>query len=393
MVDTTEPTPPTAGAAPAPDTAPGGGRKFTFASGGWVIALGIAIGIAAAAVQIAQLRPVGPGDGKTIESYGFDLTGLTPEVRAQLAPTPLPRDYIEPLDDPATMSPEDERAVTRAMRGKYLVSSDLVIGLVIGDAACAYPIRIVGPHRIVNAELGGVPILVVYDPVAGTAVAHDRRVAGRTREFGVSGLVRNGSVVVYDRAADPAVDPGSGASLWCTLTGDALAGPAATSAAGSTGRLTTLAGQLVRWTTWLRQHPDTQILASPEIGEWVASNRRWKPVIDDRYKDNPLGDYETTDRLLYPVAPPLRDGVGDLKERVTVIGVRGSTDRIVVDETALTAGPVRRELAGTAVVITADGRGADVTPAEPLAGLTLRHSYRFAAASLLGADSAADPGN
>ena len=47
--------------------------------------------------------------------------------------------------------------------------------------------------------LGGEPVVVTFCPLCGTGVAFDARVAGRELSFGVSGLLYNSDVLLYDR--------------------------------------------------------------------------------------------------------------------------------------------------------------------------------------------------
>lgn len=54
-------------------------------------------------------------------------------------------------------------------------------------------------HEIANDTIAGRPILVTYCPLCGTAMIFDRKVKGQTRSFGVSGLLYQSDVLMYDR--------------------------------------------------------------------------------------------------------------------------------------------------------------------------------------------------
>ena len=107
--------------------------------------------------------------------------------------------------------------------GRFLVPGDLVIGLSLHGEARAYPLEILALHEVCNDTLGGEPILVTYQPLCDSAVVFERRVDGHTREFGVSGLLYNSNLLMYDRHPEQPQDE----SLWSQLQFRALAGPAA----------------------------------------------------------------------------------------------------------------------------------------------------------------------
>jgi hypothetical protein len=103
-------------------------------------------------------------------------------------------------------------------------------------------------HQIVNDVVGGTPIVVTYDPLAGSPAAFARRVEGRVLDFGVAGLLYNANFLLYDRATE---------SLWSQLRGDAIAGPLAGR------RLARLRVRQETLATWLEAHPDSRVLAPP----------------------------------------------------------------------------------------------------------------------------------
>ena len=121
-----------------------------------------------------------------------------------------PRDAIPPIDDPVFESV--------ASAAEWL--EDRVPGVVVllGGESRFYPLGILHRHEIVNDQIGGVPVAVTYCPLCNTALAFDRRVDGEVLRFGVSGLLRNSDLVMWD---DRTV------SLWQQITGEAIVGAAA----------------------------------------------------------------------------------------------------------------------------------------------------------------------
>ncbi len=77
-----------------------------------------------------------------------------------------------------------------------------VLGVVINDVARAYPMPILWWHEIVNDVVGGVPILVSYCPLTGSGLVFDPVVKGQTRNFGVSGLLFENNLMMFDRETE-----------------------------------------------------------------------------------------------------------------------------------------------------------------------------------------------
>lgn len=250
--------------------------RLTLRDGGWLL---VVSGVLVLAVAIWGLAGVFTGastvgDGVEPATYGFilepsDLRG------GVLTGSGNPRDFLDALDDPKRVPASEVPEINRKQRGKFLVSTDRVIGIALGGEARAYPLRVMNAHEIVNDVLGGVPIAVTYSPLADSVVVFDRRVAradGATRlaSFGVSGLVFESNLVLYDRADDDANGGGTEGvpSLWSQIGARPIAGPAL--AAGES--LAVLPDvQLLTWAQWSALHPATEvILPDPR------ANRRYK---------------------------------------------------------------------------------------------------------------------
>jgi len=278
-------------------------RLVTLRSGGWL--LGVAVGLVLAVViwrtvviwQSLSVRVV--GDGAHVASYGFDLsTCLVP--RAQIVAAGFPKDGLPILAPPTALTVAGVGELTREMRarhqGRFLVDSDAVIGVTIGGQARAYPLRVLTWHEVVNDELDGVPIAVTYNPLCSSAAVLGRRVGGETLTFGVSGLLYNSNLLLYDRRAS-----GAGESLWSQLQFRALAGPAAAKGA----RLEVLPMAVMRWRDWKAAHPETTVLA-PDAALVKVYKRTY-------------GEYFGSQTLRFPVAPLPN---GSLPLKTSVIALR-----------------------------------------------------------------------
>jgi len=264
-------------------------RSF-FASGGWVLALAVLLVAVVFSFHVASLigrRSRAIGDGSDPGSYGFTLSpSLLPA--GSLVAGGVPKDGIPALvDPPVRTAPELAEAAARSRRGKYLVDSDRVIGVEIAGVARAYPLRLLVWHEVVNDRLGGQPIAVTYNPLCDSAVVFDRRVGSETLTFGVSGLLFNSNLLMYDRRPLPTAE-----SLWSQLLLRAVTGPAAAAGAG----LEPLPCSLTTWGEWHTERPDTTV-AVPEPGK------------GSKYKREPYVSYLGNDSLRFPVElPPGEEG-------------------------------------------------------------------------------------
>jgi len=259
-------------------------RLLTFRSGGWVLLLTVLIAVVIIAVTVAPaLRRLGdrpPGDGRNPAAYGFDLsTCLVP--RDELVAAQLHRDLLQSLVDSPFVDGRSVARFNEDHRGKYLVSRDRVIGVQVGDKARAYPLLVLSSHEIVNDALGGRPIAVTYNPLCDSVVVFDRTVDGQVLSFGVSGLLYNSNLLMYDRRPDMRSE-----SLWSQLEARAITGPAAESGR----RLTVIPAELTHWEDWLSRHPDTTVLAPDE-----AALQRYRP------QHSSYQGYFLTDGLMFAV--------------------------------------------------------------------------------------------
>ncbi len=273
-------------------------RLLDFKSGGWVVLLAVVLTVAAVGLRLADsIRSRGAraiGDGKNVESYGFDLTACR-VPREALVASGLPKDGIRSLDLPGVMRPAALDAAAKRTHRKLLVPSDRVIGVVVNGRARAYPIRIMAWHEVVNDTLGARSIAVTYSPLCDAAAVFDRAAVGAVLSFGVSGLLYNSNLVMYDRRERTGEE-----SLWSQIGTCAIAGPAAGA------RLRILPASLVGWAEWRERHPETTLLA-PD------------PAMAEEYSRDPYSSYFASDQLRFPVAPlPVNDTL-DLKTPMVAV--------------------------------------------------------------------------
>jgi hypothetical protein len=97
----------------------------------------------------------------------------------------------------------------------FLQDREPVIVVEVNGEARAYPVQILIWHEIANDVVGDVPLAVTYCPLCNSAIAFEREVGGTVYDFGVSGLLRNSDLVMYDRQTE---------SWWQQFTGEAIVG-------------------------------------------------------------------------------------------------------------------------------------------------------------------------
>ena len=310
------------------DTQGESGRRLDFKSGGWVLLLALLAALATAAylalpgLLSSESQRLGDGDDPT--TYGFDLSDLR-VPRDLLVASGLPRDGLVALESPAVWSADQVEAWNEENRGKYLVDADRVIGIVIGDEARAYPLRVLNWHEIANDTLSGRPIAVTYNPLADSAVVFDRRLGDEVVSFGHSGLLYNSNLLLYDRRPDP-----KASTLWSQLLAKGIAGPDAGQALG------VLPASVCRWGNWREAHPETTVI-EPEP--------RWMK----KYKRAPYTNYFGSDNLRFPVQPLPDDG-RPLKEPVLALRYAGETELVRLESQARAgAETIERTVGGVSV--------------------------------------------
>jgi hypothetical protein len=207
---------------------------------------------------------------------GFDLSNATIPRNEILPGGPL-RDGIPSIDHPQFVKPSQVN---------FLRDEGRVLSVKIDNEARAYPLRILDSHEIVNDQIGEQAIAVTYCPLAGAAIAFDRNVSGRKLSFGVSGLLYQSDLVMYDRETE---------SLWPQVAMKAVSG------AQAGAQLRWLPSEDMTWRTWRQAHPDGKVL-SAEAGE---------------YPGDPYQDYKRSSETMFPV----QWSRSELPKKSWVIGV------------------------------------------------------------------------
>lgn len=240
----------------------------------------------------------------------------------------LPKDAIPAISNPRFV---------RGDRAPYMQPREYVIGVVIDGQARAYSLWHLNGHEIVNDRIGDRAFAVTWCPLCFTGIVYDRRVEGRTLEFGVSGMLWRENLVMYDRETD---------SWWSQASGKAIQGRLQ-------GRqLTPMVSTTTTWQDWLTRHPETQVLSKVTPDGPTGRGDAYAGY----HRSNDLG---VTGRLKSVDSP--------LDDKALVLGFRVDGAPVVVPLSALAEGRsvVIAEPLALEVVPVGDGAGGRVFRRQP----------------------------
>jgi len=216
---------------------------------------------------------------------GFDLGNATIPIKDIKDGGPR-KDGIPAIDNPSFLSIAEV---------DYLKAEDQVMSVTHDGISRAYPIRILDHHEIVNDKIGDLAFAVTYCPLCGSGMVFNRKIKGEETTFGVSGLLYQSDVLLYDRATE---------SLWSQLATKSVAGPRVDEL------LDWIPCEFMTWSSWKSRYEDGEVLSNKN------GHRR-------NYDNTLYRGYETSDRVYFPV-PLYREELGI---KTKVIG-------IVIDEQA-----------------------------------------------------------
>ena len=206
---------------------------------------------------------------------GFELSNLRIPLEEILKGGP-PKDGIPAIENPKYVKGEE---------ADFLSPEDRVLALEINGEAKAYPLRILDRHEIVNEA----DFVVSYCPLCNSGSAFKALANGQASTFGVSGLLYNSDVLMYDRTTE---------SLWSQIKGEAISGTA------SGQKLELLPVVHTTWADWKTRHPNTWVL-STETGH------------ERNYSKTAYTDYRNSEKLMFPVSSVNRE----MGNKTLVLGV------------------------------------------------------------------------
>ena len=199
--------------------------------------------------------------------------------------------------------------------------TELVIGIELDGVVHAYPHNILNWHEVVNDSINFDSFVISYCPLTGSAMSWDIDDSRSDVEFGVSGLLYNSNLILYDRETD---------SHWSQML--------ELSVEGTRRNNRPVRKQLIEttWATWQQMYPDSFVLT------------RLTGFTRD-YDSYPYQDYRFSDELLFPVA----NTDNRLQAKTRVVGIRGTTTNKVyqLDGFGASTVAINDQFEGTPIVV------------------------------------------
>ncbi len=247
------------------------------------------------------------------------------DAAPQIIRAPLIKDKIEAILHPKFVAARD--AATFEPR-------DRVIGVVVGDVAKAYPLRILRWHEVINDVTAGRPIAITYCPLTGDAAVYVRKMGGKTVTLYPTDKLYESTTLLRDSATG---------SLWSQFNGKAIIGPARGK------QLVQLASINTNWALWQAYHPKTLIM-STDTG--FARN----------YEVDPYGLYEGPGATEFPVSH--KDPRLPRDELVLGVEVDHHAEAFPLRRLAIAKTPMTTRLGGKEITVVFDPNTATVGAAD-----------------------------
>ncbi|MEQ8553022.1 MAG: DUF3179 domain-containing protein [Cyclobacteriaceae bacterium] len=216
---------------------------------------------------------------------------------------PQPSDWLIPYNQvfdggpgkdgiPALLNP----GMIPADDASYLTDEALIIGTMVNGEPRAYPHIVLDWHEIINDQAGDEVYTINYCPLTGTAMNWNRSINGTINTFGVSGLLFNSNLILYDRETD---------SYWSQMRAESVHGRFISRSAELLPVLETT------WGTWKSMYPETMVVS---LNTGIDRPYGNYPYVSNQTRE----DYREASFLIFPITND--DDRLHRKERV--LGIR-----------------------------------------------------------------------
>ncbi len=237
------------------------------------------------------------------------------------------KDGIPALTNPTFVAPDEVN---------YVQEDDVVMGIVINGEPRAYPHNIGWWNEIVNDRIGDQSVVVSLCPLTGTGQVFNATDSdGSQIEFGVSGLLINSNLVMYDRRDHETLYP---QMIYTAINGPQVG-----------NRLELMPVVETTWALWQRMYPSTTVVQASTGWEYYNS----RPFYDEeRYTFYPYGDYRTSNEYLI-FHPTTNGGVFDhrFENKDLVLGLCRNDQTKAYPFALMPDGAVINDLVGNDLVV------------------------------------------
>jgi hypothetical protein len=259
------------------------------------------------------------------------LDELPDSVSEEIMSGGPPPDGIPSIDQPAFVDQEEA--------DQWLESNEPVIWVEVDGSARAYPLQILMWHEIVNDTIDGLPVTVTFCPLCNSSFTFEREAGGHLLDFGTTGYLYQGAMLMYDRQTQ---------SLWAHFGGEALGGPL------EGEQLEVIPSSIVSWSEFKDTYPEGLVLSR-------------NTSYDREYGQNPYVGYDKADEPPFLFSGEI-DGSFAPKERIVAVEVAGQA-KAYLTETAAEEGVINdSELAEPIVLFFNEGTASGLDTAELGAG-------------------------
>jgi len=202
----------------------------------------------------------------------------------------------------------------------YLEDNDLVVLFSKNGQLSVYPHRILDWHEIINDD----DVTVSYCPLTGSAIGLSRIVDKKKTSFGVSGLLYNTNLILYDRLSD---------SYWSQMRNQCVAGDLK----GTFPKNEVLVETTFKTVKDMFQ--EAQVLSD-----------KTSIYSSDQYEFYPYGDYKRNNsRLLFPISN--EDDRVPGKERVLGVAINNAARAYRISDFSNGTNVINTQLGGVEIVV------------------------------------------
>ncbi len=252
----------------------------------------------------------------------------------------------------------NEPARVPAAQADWMVDDEIVLGVVANGEAVAYPLRILARHELANDTIGGDDLALVYCTLCRSALVFERNVAGERLDFLTSGFLLNSNKIMYD------VQTGS---LWSHLRGVGIGGPLLGT------ELTLRSVNHMRWSDWLAENPNTEVLELPRPIFFDDPER--PPISYDYTPGEAYRSYYDNPNVWFPIL----DVPDTFAIKTEVVGIERNGDSVAFDVAAFNALAQITEVEVGGDLLTVEPTGAGVRVFDAAGGrIITEQSFWFA---------------
>ncbi|MDA1137360.1 MAG: DUF3179 domain-containing (seleno)protein [Planctomycetota bacterium] len=189
---------------------------------------------------------------------------------------------------PAITQPVWVKSGSKALFDRLADGDTRIYGIAGPGIPKSFIHKILSYHQVVNFTLEGRDCVLFSCPLGEFAAAYYADLDGAKYSFGVSGFLRNGSLVPYDKQTE---------SFWNPLDGTCTAGPR------KGKQLERIPVVQCTWRAWLKRYPTTDTLSPDSYRTGIYSSRYLMPLYPGEYERDrhfsPL-DHEDKENRLPP---------------------------------------------------------------------------------------------